>query len=837
MTPQAHTADLARDGLERDCGACSDRLAQALRTHEGVLAVETAGRAQVSVTYDAERCSPACIDRAITAAGDDIHERFSHETVAVSGMDCAGCARTIERAVSRIDGVTACSVNFQAVSLQVEFDRAIAHAPALTRRRVRSLGFQLDDEAGGAEAERSGVSRYPHEVATAVAAAGMVAAFVGALAGLPSLVEHALYTIAIVVGGLQIARAGIAALIATRRPDMKLLMTIAVIGAIAIGAWLEAALVVVLFSVGESLESYAVGRARSSLRALVEMVPNVARVRRTGPNGDTVECVVPVADLMIGDVAVVLPGEQVPADGTVTSGASAVDQASITGESVPVDKAVGDTLFAGTLNGEARLVVEVTSAPGDTTLDRIARAVADAQSQKAPSERWVDRFASTYTPAVMAVAIAVMALPPVLLSGDPREWFYRGLTFLLLACPCALVISTPVAIVSALGRASGAGVLIKGGQHLEAAAGIRAVCVDKTGTLTAGRPLVTEVIAVEPRTRDEVVLLAAAVEAGSEHPLATAVVSHARDGGMRVPEASDVKAARGFGVSGTVEGATIMVGSPRYFAEHSAADVASTLADRLRASGHTIAIVADATRIIGAIGLQDVARSTSKQAVDDLRRAGVERVALLTGDHRAAGLAIASQVGIDEVHAELLPEQKVGHITQIEREHGPVAMVGDGVNDAPALARATVGVAMGTGGSAVAIETADIALIGDDLRKLAGTIGLARWTHTIVRQNIGFSLGTKVVAAVLALFGLVTLWMAVLVDVGATLLVVANGLRLLRGVPIGGRLRAIPVLSGRSAETAAMPLGADCGAAPDPGASEDPVPATGAGRGDARFPI
>ena len=804
MTPKDVTIDLPRGGADADCGACDDRIVDALRTHEGVVSVQQVGKAQVTVTYDSDACSPGCIDEALADASTDLHDRFAHETVTVGGMDCSSCAATIERAVNRVDGVTACSVNFQASSLQIEFAKSKAHASELTRRRVRSLGFELpsDDDS---DADRGWVARHRHELITGVAAAFTLVALMTYLLDAPDLISKVLYGVAIVIGGTSIARAGIMGLISTRRPDMKLLMTIAVVGAVGIGEWLEAALVVVLFSVGEALESYAVNRARGSLKSLVEMVPSFARVRRTDAGGAMTEDMVPIADVAIGDTVVVLPGEQVPADGTVTEGASSINQASITGESVPVDKQPGDETYAGTLNGEARLLIEVTSAPGDTTLDRIARAVADAQAQKAPSERWVDSFAAVYTPIVMLVAVLVMAAPPLLFGADAGEWFYRGLTFLLLACPCALVISTPVAVVTALGRASANGVLIKGGQHLEAAAGIQAVCLDKTGTITEGRPVVAEIVAVEPTTRDEVLRAAAAVEAGSEHPLAAAVVQHARAAGINVPEASDVEAARGFGVTGTVDGARILVGSGRFFADHPDSATAQQLADELRATGHTIIVVANDTSIIGAIGMRDQPRETSKYAIDQLHAAGVRRIALLTGDHAAAAAAIAEQVGIDDVHADLLPQDKVERLAAIEKQYGSVAMVGDGVNDAPALARATVGVAMGTGGSATAIETADVALVGDDLRKLAGTIGLARWTRAIVRQNIGFSLGTKAIAAVLALFGLVTLWMAVLVDVGATLLVVANGLRILRSRPIG-TLRGVPMLNAQAKTAPAEPV-------------------------------
>ena len=803
MTPTDLLVRVDTAEHDHECDACTDRLVDALRTHDGVIAAESAGRAQVRVTYDSDRCTPVSIDKAIAQTAGELSERFGHDRMTVGGMDCSSCAQKIERAVGRVEGVTSCSVNYHASALRYEFERAHDDAPRATVERIKSLGY--DPRPEGAEADdiegATWVSRHREELVTAISFAFMMAAVVAGQFDAPRWLELGLYGLAIVVGGASIARSGISGLIATHRPDMKLLMTIAVVGAVAIDAWLEAALVVVLFSVGEALESYAVNRARSSLASLVEMVPSTARVRRTLDDGTVSESDVAVSELVIGDTVVVLPGEQVPADGAVSEGASAVNQASITGESVPVDKQAGDEVFAGTLNGEGRLLVTVGSAPGDTTLDRIARAVTEAQAQKAPSERWVDSFAAIYTPVVMVIAFAIMLVPPLVVGGDFSEWFYLGLTFLILACPCALVISTPVAVVSALGRASAAGVLIKGGQHLEAAAGIRAVCLDKTGTITAGRPAVATIEACEGSTEQEVLELAAAVEAGSEHPLAAAVLDHARNAGVVQRSATDVEASRGFGVTGVVDGRTIMVGSGRFFAEHPDARTAAVVAERLQALGHTLVMVADERRVLGAIGLQDTPRPTSAAAIADLHEVGVERVVLLTGDHAAAAAAISSQVGIDDIHAQLLPEDKVERLATIEREYESVAMVGDGVNDAPALARATVGVAMGTGGSATAIETADIALIGDDLQKLAGTIGLARWTRAVVRQNIAFSLGTKAIAAALAIAGLLTLWMAVLVDVGATVVVVANGLRLLRTKPSIGALRGLPMLGIRSRST------------------------------------
>ncbi|MFA4927400.1 MAG: cation-translocating P-type ATPase [Patulibacter sp.] len=733
----------------------------------------------------------------------------------ISGMDCGDCASRIERTVARLPGVTAVSVSLIGGRMSVDLDGRGSDAVAV-RERVTQLGFGVTEgrndnvpgqpdaaeDADQRPAARRALQAWTHgsDGITAIASLLLVLAVVAdLLLGASPALTVALYLAPVVVGGLTIARTGIVGSWASRSPDMNLLMTIAVVGAAAIGAWAEAALVVVLFSIGEALERRAVGRARRELESLVSLTPDTARVlvSRTCDDGcaHEQEEIRPARDVRIGDRIVALPGDRLPTDGTIVEGRSSLDQAAITGESVPVDREPGDAVFAGTINGEGRLVVDVTVAPGDTTLDRIGRLVAEAQAQRSPAERWVTRFAQIYTPIVIGLAVAVAVIPTVtgLLSFD--DAFYAALALLILACPCALVLSTPVSIVSALGRASAAGVLVKGGAHLERAATIRTVAFDKTGTLTEGVPVVTRVVPFD-LAPDELLRLAASVEQGSAHPLATAIVTAARDADERpLPAMTDGRALTGLGAVGTVDGHVVRVGSPRLLAnghEHTATadDRTAAAVDELRKAGATVVLVERDGRVVGALGLADQPRASAREAIGQLARLGIHGTVMLTGDHPVTARAVAAELGVRDVRADLLPEDKAAAVSQLGRG---VAMVGDGVNDAPALARADIGLAMGSAGSDTAIEVADIALLGDDPRKVAGLIGLARWTRAVVRQNIAFSLGTKLIAAVFLLFGALPLWAAVGVDVGASLIVVANGLRLVNHRPLGAA-RRLPLL-------------------------------------------
>ncbi len=561
------------------------------------------------------------------------------------------------------------------------------------------------------------------------------------------------------------------------RPDMNLLMTVAIAGAIVIGEWFEAATVAFLFALSLTLESWSVGRARRAIAALVDLAPPMVRLLRI----DGSETNVPVAEVNPGDRFIVPAGERIGLDGRVVAGASAVNQAPITGESVPVEKAIGAEVFAGTINGDGTLTVEATKAAGDTMLSRIIRMVEEAHARRAPSEQWVERFARVYTPVVMALAFFVFLVPPLALGGAWDDWFYRALVLLVIACPCALVISTPVSIVAALASSARAGVLVKGGAYIELPARLKAIAMDKTGTITRAEPVVAQVIPLGNHTEAELVARAAALEARSTHPLAQAILDYADQRGIAPAPADDVQVLKGKGLAGTFDGERFWLGSHRYVVERGqdTPEIAKQV-EALEADGKTVIAVGNPQHVCGLIAVADTVRPEAREIVQQLHAAGIGHVVMLTGDNRVTASAIARDLGIDEVHAELLPDDKVEKIEELVARYGTVAMVGDGVNDAPALARANLGIAMGAIGSDAAIETADVALMTDDISKLPWLIHHAKRTLAVIQQNIVFSLGVKAVFVVLTFAGYATLWGAIAADTGASLLVVANALRLLR---------------------------------------------------------
>jgi Cd2+/Zn2+-exporting ATPase len=589
------------------------------------------------------------------------------------------------------------------------------------------------------------------------------------------LASRLLYTLAILAGSWYVLPKAWLAL-KRLRPDMNLLMMVAVVGAVGIGEWFEGATVAFLFALSLALESWSVGRARRAVAALMDLTPTIARVKR--PDGGEEE--VPAEGVEVGAHLVVKPGERIPLDGRVVSGGSEVNQAPITGESIPVPKAVGDEVFAGTINGDGALEIESTRRAGDTTLAHIIRMVGEAQSRRAPSEQWVERFARIYTPAVMALALIVLLVPPLAFGGAWGDWFYRALVLLVIACPCALVISTPVSIVAALAAAARHGVLVKGGLFMEVPARIRAVALDKTGTLTWGRPVVVDVLPLAGHDERELLERVGALEARSEHPLARAIVGYAKDHGIEIRPAADFQLLQGKGATGRFAGREYWLGSHRYLEERGqeTPEIHERLEEMSR-SGRTAVVVGTGDHVCGLIAVADEVRGEAKAAVQALRDAGIRRIVMLTGDNRGTAEAIGRETGVDEVRSELLPAEKVAAIDELVALHGQVAMIGDGVNDAPAMARATLSVAMGAAGSDAAIETADVALMSDDLSKLPWLIRHSRRTLRVIRQNIGFSLLVKTVFVVLTFAGHTSLWAAIAADMGASLLVIFNGLRLL----------------------------------------------------------
>ena len=638
------------------------------------------------------------------------------------------------------------------------------------------------------QAERTWWQRHERNVLTWTSCAALVVAFAthAALEGLPAAIGHGatdahgaplaavlLYTLSIAAGlRLVLPKAWFAA--RSLRPDMNLLMSFAVAGAIGLGEWFEAATVSFLFALSLLLESWTVGRAKRAVEGLLSLAPSVVSVKR-GCGGEVVE--VAPDEVQVGEVFLVKPGERVALDGEVVAGSSELDQAPITGESVPVPKELGDEVFAGTINGRGALEVRATQAASDTVLAHIVKLVGEARKDRAEAEVWVERFARVYTPAVLAASVAVMVLPPALGLGTWGDWFYRGLVLLVIGCPCALVIATPVAVVAGLASAAGHGVLVKGGSFLEAPARLKAVALDKTGTLTEGRPVVAEVRPLSCHGPDVLLRTAAAVEAHSEHPIARAVVDHAASLGLPVAPAAAVQGEPGRGASGEVDGQRWWVGSVRWVREKGLAN--GELDAALEHTHGTVVVVGNDEHACGLILLQDAVRPGARDAVAALRAEGLH-VAMLTGDRHGTARAVADAVGIDDVAGELLPGDKLAQVERLERELGPVAMIGDGVNDAPALARASLGVAMGAIGTDVAIETADVALMTDDLDRLAWLVRHAKRTLRIIRQNTVLALSIKALFVVLTLGGFASLWGAIAADMGASLLVVFNALRLLR---------------------------------------------------------
>ncbi|GAA4469798.1 heavy metal translocating P-type ATPase [Novipirellula rosea] len=587
----------------------------------------------------------------------------------------------------------------------------------------------------------------------------------------------ALYCVGI-LAGLQMVLPKAWRSLTSFRPDMNLLMSVAVVGAVLISEWFEAATVAFLFSLSLLLESWSVSRARRAIASLMDLSPPIAHLRdAAGQDRD-----VAPADVPVGFTVIVRPGEKIPLDGRVTSGISGVNQAPITGESVPVEKETGDEVFAGTINGDGLLEIETTKAADDTTLARIIKMVGDAGSKRAPSEKWVEKFAAVYTPVVMIVALLMLLIPPLAFDGEWSVWLYRSLVLLVIACPCALVISTPVSVVAALAAAARNGVLIKGGVFIELPARLKAIAMDKTGTLTQGAPAVVDVVPMNGHDGAELLIRASALELNSNHPLARAIVEETKRRNIKITPADDFETIQGRGASGVINGKTYWLGSHRYLEQRGqeTPEVREQLKS-MQEAGRTVVVIGNDEHVCGFITLADAIREETRDVIRQLHEAGIEQLVMLTGDNQGTAKAIAQEAGIDEVHAELLPEDKVTAIERLVEKYEYVAMIGDGVNDAPALARASLGLAMGAAGSDAAIETADIALMSDDLSKLPWLIHHSRRTLQIIHQNIAFSLAIKMLFVILTFAGFASLWAAIAADMGASLLVIANGLRLLRG--------------------------------------------------------
>jgi len=695
----------------------------------------------------------------------------------INGLDCADCAKKIENAVAGLPGVENVNVNMMDGSLRAE-----GSGPDFSTERiaaeVRSLGYKPlinDTDESHDKEEQGGLrKRLLSWLSLLLPAAATLIGAALQFSGFGPAVFAPAYSLAIIVGGYGFARRGLAAAMRLSL-DMNVLMTIAVLGAVALGDWLEASAVVILFSFAEYLESRSVDRARRAVKQLMELAPQTALVQRDGS-----EIEISVSEVRVGDVMIVKPGTRVPLDGVVVGGSSSVDQAAVTGESVPITVAAGSKLFAGSINGEGTLVVEATSLEADSTLAQIVKLVREAQASRAPTERAIDRFASIYTPAAVLIAIVVALVPPLFFGGW-GIWFYRALVMLVIACPCALVISTPVGIVSGLTAAARAGVLIKGGSHLERAASVDLIAFDKTGTLTEGRPTVSEIHSLDGANADEILRVAASLERYSEHLLAKAITEEARRRGLQLDTPEDVNSIPGLGVEGVIDGEKVRVGRHSMLADLClCSDGDDYPLAGLTSKGGSIVCVARGDAMLGAILMKDAIRHDAEPALSRLRSLGPIHTMMLTGDNRATAEVVANTLGIEEFEAALLPGEKLEVLGRRREEGHVVMMVGDGVNDAPALAAADLGVAMGAAGTDVALETADIALMSDNLGRIPWTIAHSRKTKRIIGQNIFLSIATKALFLALAVAGLATLWMAILADTGVSLVVIANSLRLLR---------------------------------------------------------
>ncbi|MBD2666049.1 Cd/Co/Hg/Pb/Zn-translocating P-type ATPase [Richelia sinica FACHB-800] len=733
------------------------------------------------------------------------------QTLQVSGMDCGSCAKTIEVGLQQLQGVIEVSVSFTSGKARVSYNPEYLTQKTICDR-IQALGYTVEESSGAESEEKLHTCNCSHDhhhnhssekiadtqtrpaknvgmeddptnwkfwitnrrgQSVIFTGIGLFLGLVAQYLALPIVIARAFYSLGIIVAGYPIARAGLFEL-RLGRADMNLLMTISVIGAVILGDWFEAALVVFLFSLGTTLQVFSFGRTRQAIRALMDLTPPTATVKRGKQ-----EVTVPVENVQVGEILTIRPGQRVALDGVVVAGTSAIDQSPITGESIPEDKGVGDSVFAGTLNQSGFLEVQVTHQANDTTVAKIIHLVETAQDSRAPSQQWIDKFAEIYTPIVIVIAIAIALIPPLVFAQPFQVWFYRALVMLVIACPCALVISTPVSIVSAIGAATRQGVLFKGGHTLETAGHLTSLAFDKTGTITQGLPIVQKIYELGRVSANQVLFIAAALEQQSEHPLAKAILAKADDMGLDLAIPVNFTALPGKGIQGNFGEISYLIGNRRLFADQGmvlSPQTESVLAE-IEQRGQIPVLVGTNQELLGAIALADGIRLEATAALAQLKLLGIKRLVMLSGDRYRVAEQIAQQVGITEYHAELLPEDKLQAIQQLRR-HGVVGMVGDGINDAPALASADISFAVG--GIDIALETADVVIVGSDLRRLAYAVELSRRTVSVIQQNVVFSLVTKGLFLLLATLGIAGLAIAVLADTGTSLLVTANGMRLFK---------------------------------------------------------
>lgn len=781
-----------------DCGSCARTIEASLQQMPGVIEASVsfaAGRLKVS--YDPRRTSEKTICDRITVLGYTAEQTTSATKTLqarVKGMDCGGCAQTIEASLQQLPGIAEASVSFPTEQLRVSYYPHQVSEPVIYDR-VANLGYTVTQTTAvsasktfSAESSAQSIPQKTQQLdltgwkfwlrnrrgrGVILAGLGVVLGLLTQQLGLSLWIARAFYGVGMVVAGWPIARAGWFAM-NLHRADMNLLMTVSAVGAVILGNWFEGALVVFLFALGTTLQTFTLGRTRNAIRDLMDLTPPTATVKR----GEQ-ELTVPVEDVQLNEILTIRPGQRLALDGIILSGNSTIDQSPITGESIPEDKAPGDRVFAGTLNQVGFLEVKVTHRANDTTVARIVHLVESAQSSRAPSQQWVERFAAIYTPIVLLVAAGVALIPPLVLTEPFTVWIYRALVLLVIACPCALVISTPVSIVSAIGAATRQGVLFKGGKSLETAGRMNLLAFDKTGTLTQGLPVVQKVYDLGEVSAKEVFQVAASLEQQSEHPLARAIVTEAKNRGLELQTPERFTALPGRGAWAMLGDQIYFVGNQRLFADHAIplSPEAESLLAQIESQGQTPVLVGTRQRVLGAVALADGLRLEAGEAVRRLRQVGLKRLVMLTGDHSAVAQQIAEQVDIKEYRAELLPDDKLQEIQQLRRS-GVVGMVGDGINDAPALAAADISFAVG--GIDIALETADVVLVGGDLRRLADAVDLSRRTMSVIQQNITLALVMNGVFILLAAFGVVGLPVAILEDMGTSLFVTLNAMRLFR---------------------------------------------------------
>lgn len=697
---------------------------------------------------------------------------MANSTYRLQSLSCMNCASKFEKNIRDIKTVEDVKLNFGASKITIEGEVSVEQLEIAGAFD----GIKVYPERGGQILEKVPFYKKSENI---IAMISLIFIMIGYTfyfqLGESHSVTIGVFLMAILIGGYNLFIIGFKNLVKLDF-DMNTLMTIAIIGAAIIGEWAEGAVVVFLFALSEALEEYSIDKARESITSLMDIAPNKATVRR---GNESIE--LDVEDVLINDIMIIKPGEKLAMDGEVVSGQSSINQAAITGESIPVHKIMGEEVYAGTINEEGSLEVRVTKKVEDTTIAKIIHMVEEAQEERAPTQQFIDRFAKYYTPVIMLIALLVAITPPLLLSGSWSQWVYLGLAVLVVGCPCALIISTPVAIVTAIGNAAGKGVLIKGGIHLEETGKLKVVAFDKTGTLTEGKPEVTDINIYAELNKIEMLSISKAIESFSQHPLASAIIRKAEKEGVTDYQAEDFNSLTGKGAMASVNGVMYYIGNPRLFEEMmTIPESVAQEVKQLQTEGKTVMIFGTKDEVKGTIAVADQIRKDSVSIIKKLHELGIKKTVMLTGDNQATGQAIGQQLGLSETYAELLPEDKLNKIKALQKQYGSVAMVGDGINDAPALATSTVGIAMGGAGTDAALETADIALMADDLEQLPYTIGLSRKALHVIKQNIGFSLAVKIIALLLVIPGWLTLWIAIFADVGATLIVVANSMRLMK---------------------------------------------------------